>query len=73
MAAIRNTNYYEVGLVGPTSGPPHAEPPIYDAYTDALEAIGDDGSFPVPEGPGLGVAYDWDYIEANAEGGREYS
>jgi len=72
MAAIRNANYYELGLVGPTSGPPHAEPPIYEEYTDALEAVGDDGAFPVPDGPGLGVEYDWDYVEANAEGGRTY-
>jgi L-alanine-DL-glutamate epimerase-like enolase superfamily enzyme len=26
----------------------------------------------VPAGPGLGVEYDWDYIEDNALGGRTY-
>jgi len=72
MAATRNSNLYELGLVGPTSGPPHAEPPVYDSYTDRLESVGDDGTFPVPDGPGLGVDYDWDYIEENAVGGRIY-
>ena len=72
MAATRNSNFYEIGLVGPSSGPPHTEPPIYDAYTDRLESVGDDGTFPVPDGPGLGVEYDWDYIEDNALGGRSY-
>jgi len=72
LAATRNANFYEVGLVGPSSGPPHAEPPIYGAYTDRLESVRDDGTFPVPDGPGLGVEYDWDYIEANARGGRSY-
>jgi L-alanine-DL-glutamate epimerase-like enolase superfamily enzyme len=72
MAATRNSNYYELGLVGPSSGPPHAEPPVYEDYTDRLEAIEDDGTFPVPDGPGLGVEYDWNYIEDNAVGGRTY-
>jgi L-alanine-DL-glutamate epimerase-like enolase superfamily enzyme len=72
MAAARNANFYELGLVGPSSGPPHAEPPVYDGYTDRLESVGDDGSFPVPDGPGLGVEYDWDYIEENALGRRTY-
>jgi L-alanine-DL-glutamate epimerase-like enolase superfamily enzyme len=72
MAATRNSNFYELGLVGPSSGPPHAEPPIYDDYTDRLETVDDDGAFTVPDGPGLGVGYDWDYIEDNALGGRTY-
>ena len=72
MAATRNSNFYELGLVGPSSGPPHAEPPVYDGYTDRLERVDDDGTFRVPDGPGLGVEYDWDYIEENALGGRTY-
>jgi L-alanine-DL-glutamate epimerase-like enolase superfamily enzyme len=61
MAAIRNTNYYEVALVGPDC--PNALPPVYACgYSDRLEAVGADGCFPVPEGPGLGVTYDWDFI-----------
>ena len=30
-----------------------------------LEDIGVDGCFPVPDGPGLGVSYDWTFIEQN--------
>ncbi len=61
MAAIRNTNFYEVALVGPNC--PNAQPPVYTCgYSDQLEAIGKDGCFPVPDGPGLGVTYDWDFI-----------
>jgi len=64
MGAMRNTNYYEVALVGPDC--PNAMPPVYACgYSDALEAIGKDGCMPVPTGPGLGVTYDWAYIERN--------
>lgn len=64
MNAMRNTNYYEVALVGPDC--PNAMPPVYACgYSDALEAVDKDGCFPVPTGPGLGVTYDWDYIAKN--------
>lgn len=64
MAAIRNSNYYELALVGP--GTPNAVPPVYlCGYSDQLEAVGKDGCFPVPTGPGLGVTYDWAFIERN--------
>jgi L-alanine-DL-glutamate epimerase-like enolase superfamily enzyme len=64
MAAIRNTNYYEVALVGP--GCDNAMPPVYaDGYSDQLEGVGADGCFPVPQGPGLGVAYDWEFINSH--------
>jgi L-alanine-DL-glutamate epimerase-like enolase superfamily enzyme len=33
-----------------------------------LDAVDDDGTVPVPDGPGLGVTYDWDYIEDHATG-----
>jgi L-alanine-DL-glutamate epimerase-like enolase superfamily enzyme len=67
MSAMRNTNYYEVALVGPDC--PNAMPPVYACgYSDALEAIGKDGCMPVPTGPGLGVTYDWGYIERNRTG-----
>ncbi len=65
MAAIRNTNYYELSMVGPSRGNFNA--PVYLCdYSDALDDVGEDGCFPVPEGPGLGVTYDWDYIRKNA-------
>lgn len=62
MAAIRNTNYYELSMVGPSRGNFNA--PVYTCgYSDALDDVSPDGTFPVPEGPGLGVSYDWDAIE----------
>lgn len=65
MAAIRNTNFYELALVGPKCGSSY--PPVYaGAYSDALEAVEADGTFPVPTGDGLGVEYDWDFIRGNA-------
>jgi L-alanine-DL-glutamate epimerase-like enolase superfamily enzyme len=66
IAATRNTNYYELGLLHPETNRPHLEPPVYaDGYTDAIDSA-EDGTFAVPEGPGLGVTYDWSYIEDNA-------
>ena len=62
ISALRNTHFYELALVGPDM--PNAVPPVYACgYSDRLEDVGKDGCFPVPEGPGLGVAYDWDRIE----------
>jgi L-alanine-DL-glutamate epimerase-like enolase superfamily enzyme len=69
MAATRNTNYYELALVHPEVDNPI--PPVYDGgYSDMIDTVDDDGTVPVPDGPGLGVEYDWDYIEANATGSR---
>ena len=62
MSAIRNTNFYEVALVGPRCS--NAMPPVYACgFSDELDGVGDDGCFPVPEAPGLGVVYDWDFIK----------
>ena len=67
MAATRNTNYYELGLVHPESPLPHTEAPIYaGGYTDSMDSIHSDGTYPVPVDPGLGVTYDWDYIFENS-------
>ena len=63
MAAMRNCNYYEMGLVHPKI--PTATPPVYlDGYSDQLDSIDQNGCVQVPEGPGLGVALDWDFIES---------
>lgn len=65
MAAIRNTNWYELSLVGPSGG--CFTPPCYTCgYSDRLEDVGADGCFEVPDGPGLGVTIDWDWIRAHA-------
>ncbi|GAB6862218.1 mandelate racemase family protein [Haloplanus litoreus] len=67
MAATRNTNYYELALVHPEVDNPI--PPVYEGgYSDMIDTIDDDGTVAVPDGPGLGVEYDWDYIEDNATG-----
>lgn len=64
MAAIRNTNFYELALCAPKIGNP--KPPVYSCgYSDEPEAVDKDGCFPVPTGPGLGVTYDWDFIRRN--------
>ncbi|MEZ4662384.1 MAG: enolase C-terminal domain-like protein [Caldilineaceae bacterium] len=64
IAAIRNTHFYEMALMGP--GMPNCVPPVYTCgYSDQPEDLGDDGCVPVPDGPGLGVQYDWDFIERN--------
>jgi L-alanine-DL-glutamate epimerase-like enolase superfamily enzyme len=73
IAACRNSNYYEMALVHPDC--PNTQPPVYRgeyADADSLTAIDDDGTVPVPDGPGLGVEYDWSYIESNATGTRVY-
>lgn len=62
IAAIRNTHFYEMALIGP--GMPNLVPPVYTCgYSDQPEDLGTDGCVPVPDGPGLGVQYDWDLIE----------
>ena len=67
MAAIRNSNYYEMGLLHPKIAP--MRPPVYaDGYRDAIDAIDSNGCVQVPDGPGLGVTYDWDFIREHETG-----
>lgn len=64
MSALRNTHFYEMALIGP--GMPNAVPPVYTCgYSDQPDALDADGCVPVPTAPGLGVEYDWNYIEQN--------
>jgi len=66
IAACRNSNYYEMALVHPHCQ--NTQPPVYEGgYSDMMDAV-EDGVVSVPEGPGLGVDYDWDYIEENTTG-----
>ena len=61
MAAMRNSNFYEVALVGPDM--PNAVPPVYTCgYSDQLECVGRTAACRCRPGPGLGVTYDWDFI-----------
>ena len=41
-------------------------------YRDGLDAVDENGCISVPEGPGLGVEYDWDFIMKNRVDGVEY-
>ena len=64
MAATRNTHFYEMALIGPDM--PNVVAPVYTCgYADQPEAVGEDGCVQVPDGPGLGVVYDWSFIEQN--------
>jgi L-alanine-DL-glutamate epimerase-like enolase superfamily enzyme len=63
-SAITNTHMYEMALMCP--GMPNVIAPVYTCgYSDQPEDLGKDGCVPVPQGPGLGVSYDWDFIEAH--------
>ena len=69
MAALRNTNYYELGLVHPQGGSKRQACPIYlGDYSDDLDAVDRRGHVPVPRGPGLGVEINWDFVAANEVG-----
>ncbi len=62
MSATPNTHFYEMALIGPDM--PNAVPPVYACdYSDQPDAVAADGTVPVPDGPGLGVTYDWGFIE----------
>jgi L-alanine-DL-glutamate epimerase-like enolase superfamily enzyme len=67
MASVRNTNYYELGLVHPKA--PSSKSQVYTNYSDALDAIDEHGCVPVPDGPGLGVEINWDWVNAHKSGG----
>jgi L-alanine-DL-glutamate epimerase-like enolase superfamily enzyme len=73
MAAIRNSNYLEWGLIHPAVVGRGPDPAYADGYTDGvLEGIGEDGCVPVPDGPGLGVTLNWDYINSHQTGHERY-
>lgn len=62
MAAIRNSNYYEMQWVHPRISISTASHFFKGDYKDSLDAIDKNGCVPAPQKPGLGVEYDWDYI-----------
>jgi L-alanine-DL-glutamate epimerase-like enolase superfamily enzyme len=63
LSAMRNTHMYEMALMGP--GMRNIVAPVYTCgYSDQPEDLPADGCVPVPDGPGLGVSYDWEFIEA---------
>ena len=70
MAAIRNCNYYEMGLIHPRIK--RANPPVYIDYEDELDAIDSEGCVTVPTGHGMGVKLDWDFIAKNKVASKVY-
>jgi len=66
MSAIRNTNFFELGLVHPNV--PSTKPPVYLNYNDNLDGIDANGNVFAPEGPGIGVELDWDWINTHKLG-----
>lgn len=72
MATLRNANYYELGLVHPLAG--QTQPAIYSdrCWLDELDSVNENSCVAVPEGPGLGVEFDWDWIEDHKTGETEY-
>lgn len=59
MSAIRNTNYFEDGLLHP-----EVEWMSDQGFTESVEETDDDGTIAVPDGPGLGVDIDWEFVES---------
>ena len=71
MSALRNSNYYEMSLVHPRV--PTRTTVLYTSgYKDGLDAIDENGCVSVPEGPGLGVQYNWELINRNRTGLVEF-
>jgi L-alanine-DL-glutamate epimerase-like enolase superfamily enzyme len=70
MASIRNTNYYELGLVAPHLDRRSKHCSVYtDGYSDDLESVDERGCVSVPQGAGLGVEINWDWV-AKSETGK---
>jgi L-alanine-DL-glutamate epimerase-like enolase superfamily enzyme len=67
----RLSRYYETVLLHPQIGSTALR--LYkDGYRDSIDAIDEHGCVDVPEGPGLGVEYDWDFILAHRTDGTGY-
>lgn len=65
MSALRASNYYEMNLLHPVAGNAWSMPIYTDGYGDELDSVDANSEVSVPDGPGLGVSYDWDYIKAH--------
>ena len=63
MAALSRSNYYEINLVHPVGPNPWQLPVYLNGYSDELECIDREGMVDVSQSPGLGVDYDWKWIE----------
>jgi L-alanine-DL-glutamate epimerase-like enolase superfamily enzyme len=63
MSSLRNSNFYEMGLVAPSLDA--ITPPFFAEYADRLDEIDADGTVGVPDGPGLGTPLDQEWIAAH--------
>lgn len=67
LGAVKNANYYEVVWVHPNVY--NTEPPVYkNVKITGLDCIDAEGMVAIPQGPGLGVEFDWDYISTHSTG-----
>jgi len=60
LSAVPNARYFEHGLLHPEVG---FEWTNNLGYAEPIEVVDDDGMVAVPEGPGLGIDIDWDWVE----------
>ena len=63
MAATKNSNYFEKALLHPRG----IDWMLDQGFEGDVEAV-DDGYVTVPDGPGLGVEIDWDFVEDRTTG-----
>ena len=66
MSAIGNSNYYEMVWVHPDVECLQTTNNVYANYADGLDVIDADGNVSVPDGPGFGIEYNWDWINSTA-------
>jgi L-alanine-DL-glutamate epimerase-like enolase superfamily enzyme len=60
VAATLGTEFYERGLLHP-----HVEYGSAPWLASPVDPLSEDGTVPVPDRPGLGYDFDWDWVEAN--------
>jgi L-alanine-DL-glutamate epimerase-like enolase superfamily enzyme len=63
MSAMRNSSYFEHGLLHPEVEWLHDQ-----GFEGTPEALAADGTMRVPDGPGLGVGIDWEFLEERGTG-----
>ena len=68
LSTLPTANYYDLGLVHPKVS--HNKPQVYGErrWLDELDSVDANGCVEVPEGPVLGVEFDWDYINVDKTG-----
>ena len=68
-SAIGNSNYYEMVWVHPDVECLQLTSDIFlDGYQDGLNKVDSEGMVDVPDGPGMGVTWDWDVIKSLSSG-----